>query len=296
MTPKRVLLTGVTGFIGSNLARCMIDRGIEVHALVRHRAEPRKLPTSLTKLVMHETDSATESVVELVMKASPEVVFHLAAATTASHEASDVDVLVESNIALTLRLLEGMKRSGCHRLVNAGSYWQRYNSTEYEPRCLYSATKQAAQDLITYYTCAEGISAVSLLLPDTYGPGDGRQKVLQLLIDSLTSINPIGLTPGDQYLDLVHVEDVVHALLLAAQITSEQPGHQVRSISSSAPITLRDLSMLIEQLAGHQPNVRWGQRTYRRREILVPQVPVSLLNGWFPTIRLSEGLAQLIKK
>lgn len=293
-TGTRILITGATGFIGANLSKRLVENGTEVHALVRGNVTDPWLSAQLQGAILHPTNCSTECIVRLVKEISPETVFHLAAKASAEHSEHDLDEHIESNFSLTCRLLEGMKQSGSKKLVNAGTFWQRNDRNTYEPYNLYAAMKQASQDLITYYANAANISAISLLLADTYGAGDRRPKIINLLLASLSSSQRLDLTPGQQYLDLVHIDDIVEALLVAQNERCKEPGHRVRSVCSSSPIRLIELATLIEELSGVTLNVRWGAKPYRARETMNPRAIADILEGWSPKRRLEDELRRLL--
>ena len=100
--------------------------------------------------------------------------------------------------------------------MNTGSYSQHYGGRAYSPVSLYAATKQAFQDILQFYCEVRGLRAVTLELPDTYGPDDKRPKLFSLLDRVARSGETLQMSPGEQLLDLLHVDDVVHGYEVAA--------------------------------------------------------------------------------
>ncbi len=293
----RVMITGSTGYIGSHLLDAFLDAGHEVHALVRSSSGARERLSRARAVALHACDDGFESVRRAVADSRPDCVFHLASLFLASHAPEQVDPLLESNVRLGAFLLEAMAREGCRCLVNAGTSWQHYNDAAYDPVCLYAATKQAFEDIARYYEEVAGLRAVHLHLTDTYGPNDPRRKVLPLLIDALRKHEHLEMSPGEQQIDFVHVDDVATAFLRAMDVVrADDPRTGVFSVSSRSPVTLRSVVELLEELSGQKIDVRWGGRPYRPREVMRPWSRGEWLPGWRPRVTLRDGLAQLLRQ
>lgn len=288
------LLTGVSGFVGANLARRLMHEGWEVHSAVR---DASRLEEDLQRGQMkaHAIDGSTQGIIRLMQDVRPTVVFHLASLFIAEHKPEQVEPLIASNVLFATQLLEGMKEAGVRYLVNTGTSWQHYENEAYNPVCLYAATKQAFEDIAKYYVEAASLRVVTLQLFDTYGPGDRRQKLFALLRKAADSGAVLTMSPGEQLIDLVHIEDVTKAFLMAAdRLVSEQGGGcEVYAVSSGRPLMLRDLVDLYAKATGHRPEVVWGGRAYRNREVMVPWNKGQAVPGWRPTVPLEEGLRSL---
>jgi len=292
---EKALVTGATGFVGRRLVKRLVKDGVEVHSLARPGSDLSVLNGLDTRIVLH--NGTAPGMIRIMEHAGPDVVFHLAALTLSDHRAVDVGPLMESNIIFGSMLLEAMYRSGTSNLVNTGTFWQHYQGEDYNPVSLYAATKQAFQDILRYYQEVKGIRGVTLKLYDVYGPGDPRGKIVNLLLDALESGKPLDLTPGEQKLDLVHVDDVADAMALAGRLlVSAESGVAGRSfaVSSGRQVTLRELVDLVGRAAGREVPVRLGAKLYRDREVMDPWIGEGL-PGWKAEIGLEEGLSRLIE-
>jgi nucleoside-diphosphate-sugar epimerase len=224
----------------------------------------------------------------------PEVVFHLSSQFLATHDSTQIESLVSSNVLLGTQLLEAMRIAGITCLVNAGTSWQNYANNTYNPVNLYAATKQAFEDIIVYYAQAAAMRVMTLRLYDSYGRGDQRRKVLRLLLESLQTGKPLEMSPGDQLMDLVHVDDICRAFLRAAELALEMPaGTNVYAVSSGERRSLKQVVATLEEAAGRKLSIEFGVRPYRDREVMVPWTG-PLLPGWKPEISLLEGFKRLI--
>lgn len=290
---KRALVTGGTGYVGSVLVRRLVAEGWDVHLVVRANTNTTVLAPVLERVVFHEHDGSTEGMTHIVAAARPDIVFHLASLFLAQHKVSDVEALMNSNIVFSAQLAEAMASNGVRRLINTGTSWQHYENEAYNPVNLYAATKQAFESLLAYYVEAHGMMVTTLSLFDTYGPGDWRSKLIALLWKTAGASEPLAMSPGEQMIDLVHIDDVTEAFMLAAGLLFEREhGHERYGVSSGRPLRLRDLVALFEQAAGVQVPILWGGRPYRPREVMSPWTSFSPVPGWAPRIAFESGVLQ----
>jgi nucleoside-diphosphate-sugar epimerase len=292
LTGSTALVTGATGFIGTRLAARLVAARATVVAVVRPTTDTRLLPEGVRPMVHDGTTAGLADVVRLVR---PDVTFHLAARFVAQHGPDDVAGLIEDNVLFSAQLFDALARVDGRRLVNVGTGWQHRADAPTRPVNLYSATKQAAQDLLAYYTDASALRAVTLKLFDTYGPGDRRQKLFTVLRRASETGVPLQMSPGEQLLDLVHVDDVVGALFVAAQRAGSNDAKPSESFAVTAArrYTLREVAELYSSVTGRRVDAVWGGRPYRDREVMVPWSG-DPLPGWQPAIPLPDGLRSLI--
>ena len=289
---RRALVTGATGFVGSHFTSHLGADGWEVHALVRGGSRRVVPPTA----AIYTHDDSTGGMLEIVGAARPDVVFHLAGAFVAEHAPEDVAALIESNLLLGTQLAEAMRVHGRTLLVNTGTAWQHYGNEDYNPVCLYAATKQAFVDLLRFYEEAVGLRVITLEIFESYGPGDPRPKLMGALSRVAREGGRLSMTEGDQQLELVHVRDIVRAYERAAErlLAGEVNGHESYALRSVEPHTVRDVVEFFGRVAGKPLEADWGAREYRVREVLKPWAGGQKLPGWNPDISLEDGIRELL--
>lgn len=290
-TPRVALVTGATGFIGNHLACRLVRDGWEVHILSRSGSRLPDAP-EFSRVVNHIHDGSAEGMVACISQAMPDVVFHLASLFLSQHATKDIEPLIGSNVLFGNQLLEAMKVNEVTRIINTGTSWQHYNNEDYNPVCLYAATKQAFEAILEFYVQACGIHAITLKLFDTYGPADPRPKLFHLLEKAAKSGEPLNMSAGEQLIDLVHIDDVVDAYLIAAKrlLDGKVSIHENYAVSSSHPLSLKELVAIYSNATGQRINVNWGARAYRFREVMSPWNRGCAIEGWHPKIDLRRGL------
>lgn len=290
--PQKALVTGANGFIGSHLIKRLIKDKWEVHIIVRPQADLQNIKGLCRYLKIHEHDGTTENMFAIVARVAPTIVFHLASLFLAQHAIKDVVPLLQSNVIYATQLVEAMMANHINCLINTGTSWEHYQNQDYNPVCLYAATKQAFASILKYYVEAHAFKVITLKLFDTYGPGDQRPKLFNLLRNAACKQKTLSMSPGGQLIDLVFIEDVVTAYVLAAErlLKKNKEGMEEYALSSMAPIKLRELIKIYQSICGKKILVQWGALPYRKREVMLPWNKGKRLPGWRPKVTLEKGI------
>jgi nucleoside-diphosphate-sugar epimerase len=289
------LVTGATGFVGMHLALRLVNDGWQVHNVCRAGSRMPFMP-EFSQITNHIHDGSSQGMVDCVAQIKPDVVFHLASMFLSQHEAKDIEPLILSNVLFGNQLLEALKVNHVNHIINTGTSWQHYNNENYNPVCLYAATKQAFEVILEFYVQASGIKAITLKLFDTYGPNDNRPKLFYLLNKAAASGETLKMSEGDQLIDLVYIDDVIEAFAIAAQrlIDGQVSQHECYAVSSGHPIPLRELVHLYAKVRKQSIPVNWGARPYRFREVMNTWSCGVKLSGWNPKMSLENGIKKTL--
>lgn len=292
----KLLLTGATGFVGRHLIRALKAEGRNLAAIV----PPNEDYAILKKAgVSYWVDAgATQEMMDFCQAQGVNGVIHMASLFLTEHKPEQIAPLLESNLVFATRVLEAAVQSGAVWFINTGTFWQHYQNQTYCPVNLYAATKQAFETLARYYLETSPIIFVTLKLNDTYGPDDPRPKLFSLWQKLLHSREPLAMSPGEQLIDLVHIDDVVAAYLQLIRLLQGNEAAALKgrdfAVSSGQPIKLKDLAKIFAQVAGRPLAIDWGGRPYRGREVMVPWNLGQPVPGWRPQVTLAQGIARLV--
>lgn len=287
-----ILVTGATGFIGTNLTR-ELRKQHNLFILGQFEGDPEKL--ELPGIVM--TDDI-QRLADYIKNNEIEGVIHLASLYLTVHTPEQIKDLVSSNVYFGTAVLEASSLAGSVKwFLNTGSIWQNYNTkgADYNPVNLYAATKQAFIDMAKYYTDVFDIRFCTLKLCDTYGPNDTRRKIFKLFKDYSESGEVLKMSPGEQNIDLIYITDIISGFTkLAELLASEQELGDEYVLTSGKQIPLRELAQLFCDVSGRKLNIEWGGRSYRDREVMIPWKGVPL-PGWKALVDVKEGIRRFIK-
>lgn len=289
----RILLTGGTGFVGQALVARLVANGHELFLLIRETSITQSFTIFGEKVVLIRYNGEIEDLSKNLSKLNLDLVVHLASLFISEHNSVDVDPLIESNIIMPLKLLESMDYCGVKLFLNTGTSWQHFKGKDYNPVNLYSSTKQAFEDILTYYIEAKSFKAITLKLFDTYGPGDNRKKLFYWLRKSAIEKSVLNMSPGDQLLDLLYIDDIVDAYIIAIDCLFNIDSSKIYFVSNNNRITLKDVVLKYEQVTGHRIRVNWGNLCYRQREVMAPINAIEILPNWEPKVTLEEGISKM---
>ena len=284
---KTVLVTGGTGYIGSFVVDHLIAEGFRVVAIGRNLPAGRPESESFSFL----RAQSTESLIELLLPFSPEGLIQLAAFYTNDHRPADVREMLDANVVFLSSVTEAAVETGAKWLVNIGSHAQLYGSAN-SPANLYAASKSAFQEILRFYADARGLRVASLLLGDVYGPDDSRRKILNIWRDASESATVVGMSPGQQIVQPIHVLDVVsaitHTFSLLSQAKIESPSTYL--VRGDRALTLFELAHIFSSETGRRLSISWGERPYHPREMMDLTTLTPGLPEWKPAISLEQGL------
>ena len=261
---RAVLVTGGLGFIGSNLARRLCDLGAEVTVLdslmPQYGGHRFNLEGYTDRLRINLSDLRDCSSLEVLLEGK-EVIFNLAGQTSHLDSMHDPETDLAINVTAQLRLLETCRRAAPQARLIYASTRQLYGrplqlpvdeSHPIDPVDVNGINKLSAEMYHLLYAKVYDLSACVLRLTNTIGPRmrirDARQTFVGIWVRQLLEGRPIEVWGGEQLRDFNDVEDVVDAMLLAAE-QSDLPLVPY-NLGSSEVISLADLARLMIALHG----------------------------------------------
>lgn len=292
-----ILITGASGFIGSRLTDYLSGKKYHLSVILRKGSSTEQLSPCLHKIKIYRySGSGINELIDIMRASQPSLVIHTASLFLSNHTPGDIQSLVNSNLMFPVQLLEAMSVCGVRRFINTGTSWQHYDTSSYCPVNLYAATKQAFDDICKYYVEAKLFKVITLKLFDTYGPGDPRKKLLHVLKESIADSISIDMSPGEQKIDLVHIDDICNAYMCSIKslMKMDEAAMEEYGVASGSPVSLRELVGLYEKVSGKELNVNWGGRPYREREVMSPWSNYMKVPGWRPAVSIEEGLRSII--
>jgi UDP-glucose 4-epimerase len=307
---RRVLVSGGAGFIGSHVVEAYLAAGDEVSVLDDLSTGKAENVPSAAKLV--RADIRSPEARALVAGGGFTVLNHHAAQMDVRRSVEDPVFDAQVNVLGLLNLLEGARAGGVRRIVFASSGGTVYGegaptpTTETAaklPASPYGTAKLTSEYYLATFAQLYGLEAVALRYANVYGPRQnphGEAGVVAIFGKRLLRGEPITIYGnGEQTRDLVYVEDVAAANLLAA----ERPLPALQSLDSRAcnigtgiETSVNRLADLIVQATGRPGEVR--RAPARAGEILRSALSVTKAErelGWRPRVPLPDGLARTMR-
>lgn len=291
-----ILITGTTGFIGSNLVKRLLLKNHNLFCTLRENKE-NPFGEDKVKSISLCTNNIYESI-KFFEDNNIEGIVHLAAYVLSNdHNTEDIEYLIDSNIRFGTLLLEIATQARVKWFVNTGTYWQNYNTDNYSPVNLYAATKQAFEDIAKFYYETTDIRYCTLRLFDTYGKGDTRNKIFNLWNKISKTGEILDMSPGDQIMDFTYIDDVIDAFILLMgylhNSSEEVNNGDVFYLQNNVRYTLKELSNIYEEVTSTKLNINWGGKPYKEREIMEPILSNKILTGFKHKVSIRDGILKL---
>ena len=292
----KILMTGITGFIGHHLGERFIADGHEVHAIVRPTSKVHELSENLRANVtfhVHERDNTLLDIVTdlCVENHRPDVVFHLATNFKTAHRFEDIQHLIQSNITFGTELLDAMAANNIYNFVNAGTFEQTVDDN-LSPVNLYAATKDCFEGIVKFYAATKNLKCIGLRLSDTYGADDKSERLLARLRHSFLTNEPLQLSHEGCLVDLIYIDDAVEAFVQAGKLlaASKYDYCGTYDVGAARPLALVEVVRTFESIAVKKLPVEWTGRYVSTNLRGAPK----FLPNWSPQVSLSDGIKKFL--
>ena len=309
----RVLITGVSGFVGPHLVERLADgdTGVEMYGLQRWRSPAAELPPPPV-LRMIEGDLLDQASLLRALEASrPDAVFHLAASSSVASSWGTPSEVMQVNVLGTLNLLEGARQLGLDAPIVMACSAEAYGRLEpaelpireeqpFRPVSPYGVSKAAVDLLGFQYFQAFRLRTIRLRFFNHFGPGQPSRFVVASLARQIAEIEadlrPPRLSVGNLEVrrDFVDVRDAAHAYALAA---SRGAAGEVYNVASGEARSIRDVLDRLLALTDATIEVSFDPSRLRPAELEALEGNAERFRratGWEPRIPFEQTLADTL--
>lgn len=294
---KRILITGITGFVGKALASRLNSLGAIVYGISKSvRNNKRNLNVDILNY---------PEINKLIKDSKIQICFHLASESLVESGQKDPYQTFKVNTEGTLNILESSRRNNVERIIIASTshvygknkvpYFESYMPRPTRPY----ETSKACIDLIAQ-SYAESFN-LPVLIPrfvNIYGPGDlNFQRLIPKTIKSVLEDVPPKMWGGGAKRDYLFIDDAIDAFIMLAEIDMNKVGdNRVFNFGSANIISVEALMKKIIKLSEKKLDIV-KTREERNGEIdsqYVSFQKAARLLGWKPKVSLDEGLRKSV--
>jgi nucleoside-diphosphate-sugar epimerase len=261
---KKALVTGATGFVGSNLVRRLLKEGHSVSIITRKTSNKWRLKDILPELDDYMVDLLEfRQLKKVVERIKPETIFHLAAAGIYGGWHLPEKELIDVNFTGTVNLINACKEIKYRSFVNAGS------SSEYgpkdkpmkesdicEPVNMYGITKLAATLYGSSVAKAQNRPIITLRLFSPFGPYDIHSRLVTYAIVTALKDKELRLADPDAVRDYIYIDDVMDLYLKSMDKADRYKG-EVFNVGTGSQTKVSYIIDKVVDFTGSKSPVKW---------------------------------------
>ena len=262
---KSILITGATGV----LARNFIRKYAHTYNIIEAKREPK-----------NKSDVKLDSWFLETPKTQIDLVIHFAGKYLVDESIESTKNVFDSVIGTATVVAEYCGRTGTP-LIALGSYFEKA-PTEEQPWSYYASAKKSGYDLLILAATRYNFPLRYIYCYDTYGDDISRQKIVDVLLNPITTY--LELSEGQQKMNLTHVDDFVLAISRTIEeIEADPQGIKAFQIKNSFDeFTLRDIAIKVNKLRDNQIELVFGAKPYREKEVFSIWDCAPVIPNWVP--------------
>ena len=285
---KTILITGINGFLGSNLAKTLCEK-YEIIGLANNTNNLFRLEGFSFKVY-----SSNDNPVLIFQENKIFAIIH--AATVYRIETEPLETLLKTNILLPVKLFELANQFNVKLFLNTDSFFNNLNYTySYLPQ--YTLSKK---HVLEWLRIIEGeCKLINMKLFHMYGPGDTPEKFIPNVFSKLKNNEPyIDTTPAEQTRDFIFIDDVVAAydVVLEKYDTLTEMFIDIE-VGTGMETSIKDFMTELKHLTTSVTKLNFGALNYRKNEIMKSKANNKKLYdlGWVPRFTVAEGLKKMVE-
>lgn len=290
---KKVLVTGVAGFIGSNLADRLLKEGYSVVGI--DDLSQGVLENVAKEVEFHKLDIRSKEIYPIFDGIN--IVFHLAAKNSLVDCQNDPVATIDINITGTTNVFEAVRRANVKKVIYAQS--SAVEEGDDRLRGFYAISKMADQWIAEGYKAAYNLTTVGLRYFNVYGPRQDYRRTMPPVMSAFIIKFLKGEPPiiyegsGMNKRDFIHVDDINNFHLLC--ITDERTNNRMFRLGSGKNHSVVDIFYAIKKLLGSdiEPIIKPRMKNDIPTQTLADISDAKSL-GWSPEISIEEGLEGMV--
>ena len=300
---KRVIVTGGTGFVGSNMTRKLIGQGAAVTVLLRPGSDRWRLSDLSQKITYLEGDLLDSVFINKSFElAQPDFVYNFAFPGGYPTRVQERATMLSIGLLAVHNLLNAAKYIGA-RFIQIGSSTEyglrdvpHQEHDEMRPINIRGAAKGVSTLLCRQFALEFAFPVCILRLYAVYGPYEQPNRLIPRAIKAALTGNELPLTPLGIMHDWIHVDDVIDACLIAGEKTLSHG--EVINIASGEQTSNEEIVQKVEEVSGRKilkiPSA-YQPRSFDTSNWLADTAKAKTLLNWTPKLSLTDGLSSTFK-
>ncbi len=284
---SNILITGSTGFIGSNLLN-YFSKKEKIYIILRKKNSTKNknfTNKNITKIIYTNYNDLNRK----LQKIKASTVIHCATHYIRKHNHNDIQKLSESNILFGNIILENLTKMKTKKFINFSTVWEDYNAIKDNTANLYSTYKKGFSFFLDYYKKTfPKIKFFNLMIADTFGKNDKRLKIINMLKNNYKNNKVTKIISNNLFINLLNIKDILDAVNLIVKKNISPDKYLLKNKNS---FKILDIIDYFNEHNTKNIKVKWLSKKNINEKIY----SYKLLSGWSPKHSKIKDIIDIIK-
>lgn len=297
---KKAIVTGASGFVGAAVCRELVEQGVEVTAVARHRNERiADIKKEQEIRIVYNDLSDASLFADIIADRDIDVFYHFAWAGSAGLLRGDAKVQMD-NVRCACNAVKACAAVGCKRFVFASSIMEyemeAIMALETEPgiNTLYCIAKTAANHMARTVAGSLGIDYIRAVISNIYGPGEMSPRLVNTSLRKMLDGEHCSFTAGDQMYDFIYITDAAKAI---AAIGEMGRSNKTYYVGSQNPRPLKEFLITMRDCVDPGIKIGLGEVPFKGVSLTYREFDIDSVKndtGFIPTVSFTEGIQNTI--
>ena len=301
MESLKILITGVTGFIGSNVASHLANEDYEIYGVTRSERYNWRLEDLKDTIRLVSSDvSSYERTCSTVENIRPDGIINCAQYGAYPTEKYN-KAMFETNVGGLFNILDVSTKLHVNWLINCGTSFEYSGSKESvaesfssKPNSSYGISKATGSNMMDLHSKILNTKLMTLRIFQAYGPFEPKGRLVPYLLYNL--INNLDIHLNNPYLerDFVYIKDIATAFSKAIRAIDNLETHEVINIGTGTYTSIQDFANIAKKVIDSSSHIAIGSSA-SKPEDQVDRIYANIskaikLFNWFPKFQISDGI------
>ena len=281
----KILLTGSSGFIGSELLD-ELSKKYKIYVTIRKKRKNLNQNQNINEIFFKNYEQLNRKLKNVRV----DVVIHCATHYVKYHNEKDIKKLAESNILFGNLILENLKKMKVKKFINFTTVWENYNGKKDNFYNLYSVYKKNFSNIMKYYKkIHHGIKFYNLIISDTFGDNDKRKKLINTLKTNYKKNKLTSIVSKRLSMNLLNVKDIINAIkiILKKKINSND-----YVLKNNQDFSILEIVDRINKISVKKIKIKWQSSKLLKEKIY----KYKKIKNWKPNKSKIHDIVDLIIK
>ena len=300
---KPILITGAAGFIGANLARYFVSKGIRINIIIKKNSNLWRIKDVIDKMNVYYAELNDVNKLRIIIKKiKPKTIFHLSAHGAYSDQ-NNLNKIKESIFDSTYNLINECKKYKFNIFINTGSSseygFKKQKMSESDilvPNSYYSAFKSSATLYSQFESIKSKIQIVTIRPFHIYGPYERPNRLIPVLIKNMLANKKLKLVSPQISRDLIHVDDLIKFYIHISN--QKKLIGEIFNLGSGKKYTIKEIYETLKKITGYKKKNLWNSMKNRSWDQTIWYSDMSYVRRkikWKSEINLKNGLFKTVE-